>query len=538
MYIIGDMRPNGVPRLLGIAFLALGVLAGFYLLVVQAWYFFGGAAASDAMYYWTIGRGLLNGLTLYTEIFDTKPPAIYLLSALSLSFSGDGTLGFWINALMTLLLPPLFGMAAWKMTQECSSDMRKLWTLLSLLFGTVLTLFAGAIGEAWQVEWYGAFFGTLYVLLLVACPRISNQLSLALLSACVFFTVGFKEPFAFSLLAVAVILLPDRSARIKNFLVPVAIVVPVACVALLLFGFAGGYFSVYLPTHFGHHLVRSMPLWQRGFLLDLLIGNLAQFSYVFAALMTVLFGAELMRSREEEGYKAIATRACTVLLALYLVILAANLRGYPTANHFAVAVPFYAALFFIFLRCAIASGTDHLSRTAKIIVALTALTLLSLAPQAGLGARAEKLKNNAAQESRNRSVASSIDAILDACDIDRYFFIEEKPYMPHTAHSPLNFFVYMGPESVVYHHAIIIERQLQSFSAARVIIAEGSAYEIKQRPEEKLLSEQVLRYIAGHFALTPWPCADGLPLPEGYSVLFRKDPNDTAPFPYRLKYGE
>ena len=70
---------------------AAAVAKGAYHLLSQAWFFYGGAFSGDTKYYWAMGQGYLNGLELYTDIFDTKPPAIYLLGALSYWLLGDGS---------------------------------------------------------------------------------------------------------------------------------------------------------------------------------------------------------------------------------------------------------------------------------------------------------------------------------------------------------------------------------------------------------------------------------------------------------------
>src|SRR2546422_741744 len=43
-----------------------------------------GAVQPDAYLYFTVGRGILNGLLPYKDLFETKPPGMFLLSALSL----------------------------------------------------------------------------------------------------------------------------------------------------------------------------------------------------------------------------------------------------------------------------------------------------------------------------------------------------------------------------------------------------------------------------------------------------------------------
>ena len=41
------------------------------------------AYTADAPQYWAIGRGILNGLMPYTNMYENKPLGIFLLSAIS-----------------------------------------------------------------------------------------------------------------------------------------------------------------------------------------------------------------------------------------------------------------------------------------------------------------------------------------------------------------------------------------------------------------------------------------------------------------------
>jgi hypothetical protein len=485
-------------------------LKGGYHLAAQAWFFLEGAHAGDAKYYWTVGRAMLNGFDLYTETFDTKPPAIYLLSAVSLKLFGSPVLGYWINALIVVSIPAMFGIAAYRMSGH------RFIVILSVLFGALLTLFAAFHSEGWQVEWYGAFFGIAYVLLLASNLKWKPK-TLALLSLCIFGAIGFKEPFFLALLAVALLMLPTKVSFSRKFVMPTVIVAVVGVVALFAFGYAGGYFSVYLPSNTGGHIARSTPLWQRGFLVDLLGTNLWEFSVVFFVLMTLLFGAVLYWSRSKGRLRIVA-----VASALYLTVLASHFRGYPAANHFVVAVPFYAALFMIFLQKEVSNWTGKPSRLGALVAVCICVTVLALPFSSGVRASPDV--------PNNQSVADAIDAALDACDVDRYFFLEDKPYMHLTQHSPLNFFVYTGPESIVYHGPLLSRRQVDSFTQAQIAIIQGDLYEIQQRPEEKLLSELTSQFLTEHFSKQPPECAASLPSPEGYTVLFRKDIDSVTPF--------
>ncbi|MAE68549.1 MAG: hypothetical protein QF793_01130 [Candidatus Peribacteraceae bacterium] len=517
------MHSSRIVRFCLFLLIALATCKGLYHLVSQAWYFFDGAYAGDAKYYWTVGKALLNGFELYGDIFDTKPPGIYLLSALSFWMFDSGTLGFIFNALMVLAYPLLFAGVAYLLAVDLPQTRKRNAVLFSALFGMLLSLYTAFQAQAWQVEWYGAFFASLYALALVSVPH------LAILTTCLVLAIGFKEPFALSLIGIALLLLPRKQDFIHRFAKPLGITAVAGVIGLLAFGYADGYFSTYLPSHFGHHLVRSVPLWMRGLFIDIWVKYLWEYSYFFSVLVGILFVEAFVQSRRS-GRPIV--RAILIIIALYLALTAGNLRGYPVANHFVAVAPLYTALFLLMLKRVIAEGFTSMSR---IFMGVMVVTLLTIPMSDGFARYAEILSNREQGSVARREVAEKIDAILDACNVDRYFYVEEKSYMEYMRHSPQNFFVYAGPESIVYYHPLVIEKHLQSFSTAQIVIAHGDAYEIRQQNEEKTISEMTFRYLANQFTITPWSCAEDLETPKGYSVLYRKDPHDMKSFLFKLK---
>lgn len=175
------------------------------------------AYVNDGPYYWAMGRGMLNGLTLYRDLFDNKPPGIDVLAALSLLFFGNGLLGGLLGSLLILLMP--ITIVVWmqrRLPKNAPLDFKA--TILALMgFATILfTLYQAERGGAWQTEFFGAFFGTLFVALIVDHPpRRMIASGLALGIAC-----GFKEPFLLTALACALLIDPHPRSLLRTFLIP------------------------------------------------------------------------------------------------------------------------------------------------------------------------------------------------------------------------------------------------------------------------------------------------------------------------------
>ncbi|MBU0459006.1 hypothetical protein KJ652_00775 [Patescibacteria group bacterium] len=513
--------------------IVLATLKGAYHLFAQAWYLFNGAHAGDANYYWTVGRGVLNDLKLYTDIFEGRPPIIFLLSSISIWLTGNAALGYWINSFIVLLTPAMFGVALFYMCRDLLRHDKYLYIILGLLFGVTLALFSAFQAEGWQSEFFGSFFGIFYVTMIIILPNRNRIYDTLILALCMFFSIGFKEPYVLVLLAAALVLARDFRHFKRIFLIPVVIVGITGLIALFVMGYADGYLSTYLHSLFGQKIMSTVPLWRRGLMFTILLFSQVQFSYLFSALITLLLALVCIRQRPTLIKNSYA-KYLILPIALYLSLTAANMRGYYTSNHFVAMTPFYAAIFIVFIKSTIHRFNTNLTISGIVVTLLISFTLIMLPLSDGFPAYAKKLDAMKESEANIIQIAESIDNILDACDIDRYFFTGNKDYMPYTKHSPLNFYVYTGPAGIISHHPLLVNKQLEAFSRSKIVIVPGNSYQVNQRPEVKALSQLIKRYLDEHFTSKPAECAASLPSPEGYSMLFRKDPEKIVPFPFKV----
>src|SRR3989344_6822296 len=70
----------------------------------------------DAPYsiFFAMGRAILNGYTPYEDIFETKPPGLFILAALSFGILKNTSLANIVQTLLLLVTPALFTLFAWK----------------------------------------------------------------------------------------------------------------------------------------------------------------------------------------------------------------------------------------------------------------------------------------------------------------------------------------------------------------------------------------------------------------------------------------
>jgi len=476
------------------------------VLVVALWQlglhiysFLQGAYHGDATYYWAEGRALLNGLTFYEETFENRAPGVIILSALSLFLFGNGALGFWINALVVVLIPLLLFFCIWQQVKELERTEKRSVLLLTLFFGIFLSLFVALLAGGWQIELYGSLFGFLF-LLGISLQRQPLWQRMAIIIIGLFGAVGFKEPFFLVLLASALLLLPSPRQLVRLFVVPSIIVAFLGVSALIAGGILKGYFGIYLPSIFGYHMMRVSPFWERGLQVEEMLGALWSISPFFLAVLLAMFLAPLFSYRSTPRLKVLhgcwllllvaglfllrflgkATlseylpdasaigliiivlggigflwftlremrepllRTVIALLALYLTHTAIGIRGIYLPTHFAVATPFFAAIFINYVQSV--QNSDRVWRRWELptLLLFMVLTYLAFSLQYGYGDLEQKMAKQNVQENTQREVASAVDAILDQCDVDQYYVFGERGFIGFTRHTPLNFYPYPG----------------------------------------------------------------------------------------------
>ncbi len=83
-------EPGASTLMLVAALAAFGYAAA--LAGIRIWYEAHGPYNVDTPIYWAIGHGILKGFVPYRDMYETKPPGIFLLSALSYLVTGGGAL--------------------------------------------------------------------------------------------------------------------------------------------------------------------------------------------------------------------------------------------------------------------------------------------------------------------------------------------------------------------------------------------------------------------------------------------------------------
>ena len=452
----------------------------------------------DGAIYTALGRGILNGLVPYADLFETKPPGMFLISALSLYLSGSIALANVLQGLVeigivgTLLLPLLF------LPKEFSIRDKFLFVAGTFLFGLLLVAYAINQAGHFQSESFGSFFVGLYVALLFWKDHAPLRTIAA--SACLLFAIAIKEPFF--VIAFAAYLITLRSPRywLRDYAVPLMISLFTGAFLMALAGYLKPYLFIYLPEMIGGRAQYFyVPVWYYVFLVNYPLSNIAVFSWPLATSVVLLWCLNVLYATEAWayrmkllslialvmgfvgliwGYGVIVQHAegtdaagklflggigllfvfgwCAQILlrrklpyddardvlfhatiyisAVLLMLFVMGSAGF-SAQHYAFGVPIYAVLFMMYVRHAVRHWSEPSHKRIFLGVALLNSIGIFLLSDAHI---AEKLKDRIVTDEINKAYAQTIDTIMDRCEFDRYLIVSGASNVPyeHTAHSP------------------------------------------------------------------------------------------------------
>lgn len=487
---------------------------------LRIWYELQAPFTADTPIYWAVGRGIYNGLVPYRDLFETKPPGIFLLSALSIAFTGGQYLLHVLQALTLACIPATLLLFF--------SSMRNLKGRMSMIvfFETVAACFfalmlgsyvADRAGEV-QVESFGALFGMLALFGMIIRPDAFSRSRTAAIALCIFLAVGLKEPFVLSIAAGAMILARSKRSFMRGCAWPTMYAGIAGLSALAALGYLKPYVTIYLDEMLGNHISSAGPFWLRGFDVAVLWHDLRAFSPWFAWSFVFLCGLFVaMPTRSKNMAYAVACRAGVLMLAAYLTALAVGAGGAYWNHHFVFAVPLYAAVFIAVFR-----DTGKRPFVVRSISTLCLVVMLA----AGIVQRPHidyqgALDASAAWSRDGKHMAAIADRLMDACGVERYLFLGGNGPHPYgyTEHSPLGPLFFQYPYFFEGTRDFFREGFTASLQEARVII--------RHVPEIGVLEPSYNDYIDAAFTPNPWECAteslaEGIPAP--YRLLYRRGP--------------
>lgn len=496
--------------------LALAAARSVFLLGERVLYELTFPITVDSNIYWAVGRGILNGLLPYRDLFETKPPGIFVLSALSWWMDDMMRPASYFQAVVLAALPLPLVLTSWRASRGRPLMFRTLLLGTVTLGGLGLAQFASERSGEFQVESFGALFGILYASVLAWRPR-NRFVDAFLLTAALFCALGFKEPFLFPCFAAALILCRDPRAFVYRFLTPLLLAIVAGMLVLLAWGALGPFFSVYLPEMLGFHIGAYGSPWQRALDVRTTFADLEGFAPGFGVFLAGMGGlALILRLLDRQRYRMIPWDLLLFGSATYATLFAVGAGGQFYNHHFVFLLPAAAALFLVFSTQSAETSRRRTATTLTGCACVAAIFMTFALPSFSTKGRfADRMFVEP-----NRRLAAQIDGILDACALPRYLFLGGNGNQPYgyTSHSPLGPLFFQLPEFV--HPDRISMRaafRMQLQQASFVVFNEHMTGD---------MDDEVRQYLATYFTSAPWPCASAFtkepPARPEYRFLFRR----------------
>lgn len=456
----------------------------------------------DTTMYYAIGKGMTQGLKPYVDMFETKPPMIFFISAISYSLTKDYYLcnlfSFFCLLLTTLAPSVCIGVKLWKKEEKNPLA----WTLclfaslaVGLLLGGYDQLRSGEV----QVELFGAFFVLAYLLLArtIDCENAKLYSPKIIISALLLMVgVMFKEPFLLIAFAGGLIICKKGKDWLYRFILPCAYG---GCAGVLLLAVTGTlfpYLTAYLPHMLGNHISIYGSPFERMKQFDKLLSDMSKYSPLLLAIVVISIltvATSILMEKTEKASSSYdvaiftATKWMRILLAPLLVSFSVGLGGQYYNHHYIFALPCYAlcvillleGVYDFFLSPSV-HISDHvtqsmifayLSRFGKAL--LGGLTILSLVgiyllPQPDY-AHYEKILNYSVSMKED---AKYLDEVLDRLDEDtyQYFGFNGPIVYAYTQHNPLGPIFFQDPNNLTDKDSFFAKNLVKQMDEADVYV--------------------------------------------------------------------
>ena len=298
----------------------------------------------DTPMYWAVGRALLEGEILYLEMFENKPPIIFILSAISYSLTNDYYLlnyfSFVIHIFM-IFLPILIGIKV-----KLSLPM----ILMTTSLGIFVSLYSFMNSAYVQIEAFGAFFSLIY-LSFVYLNRNKRSVIIVLFEGFFLMVATLtKEPFYLVIFAISLVMFKDVKEWIYHFLFPSIVGGILGLLLLLSINSFSSYFLIYLPHMFGEHVDYYGSPFLRGFNilrifqdLEFHLNNLLSL-FLITSLIAVLTHYFVRAKNLVFNHGKQINLFLRYTFAIYLVSFVVGLGGQYYNHHFIFALPFFVGL--------------------------------------------------------------------------------------------------------------------------------------------------------------------------------------------------
>ena len=397
----------------------------------------------DSPLYWTVGRGMLNGLKPYTDLFENKPLGMFLISAFSFRLTDDTIICNIIGVLSVLLialLPAAVLMVdRWRKVDTDTAAIRYvLSTFLVLLIGLLFAIYSEKRAGGFQSEAIGAACSILFICLVKTRRLVTTRRSHILLSLGSALAIGcavmVKEPFLLISVFGALLFVDCVKDFFRYIILPSVIGGSLVAGILIAFGAFVPYFTVYIRSIFTERVTGMTSVIRRSLNILRLFKDIRKTSIVLLAMVLMfLFLAFLYAFKTRKSTARFIINAVKIPVAVYVASFCVSIGGQYFNHHFIFAVPIYSAVVIYGSAFLYEYIPDAAAPNRSILILILLLTV------------AVTLKTGTSYRSYYENISSLkakaqyVDTLLDHYQADRYQFIgfnDDEKFYGLTKHSP------------------------------------------------------------------------------------------------------
>ncbi len=475
---------------------------------------------ADSFVYAAIGRGLLNGYEMYSDLYNNKGPGLAWLTASCMVFEGGifscARLQYAlinISALLTICI-------GFRLIKSYSNVL--LPTVIILLFGFPFLIinFLETVSSGYQAEALGGAAALLYVWIVIINPKFPLFIIHLVLAFIICISASIKEPYLLVLIA-SMLLFVKNWRDIKNYiLMPLLYSLLISIIVIKITGIDSSYFGLYIPDAFGNLIWRNGndPILLRGMgVLKLVWSDRADIPFLNCIIIILWLILGLASCRKEENCFSPIVKFSIFLFSLFLIKLAIGIGSVYWGHHYGMMAPFFIACSY-----RVAEIFQSESKLQRPMVVFQGL-IISLFIIASINTPLNG--TNKTIHSYNSILRESelVDSILDSCDYERYGFVGNNGPHPYafTKHSPIGplFFQIWDTQDEK-----LIDAWMKNLLRQNVIVVQTK--KIEEIPNQLQFKDRLVNQINSRYSIMIPECAKFINiLDSNYGYYFLKTTN-------------
>lgn len=459
------------------------------------------AYTADAPLYWAVGRGMLNGLTPYSEMYENKPIGVFFLSALSFRLTDSTILCNWISILAIVIIVLVPGINIFSRFKNdllsYGKDNKKsciygLFCFLTVLFSsTMLAIYVEDRSGAFQVEALGTACSLLYInsaRRIISAQSKKKKIARTLLTALyISLTVMLKEPFLVVATISALLFVDKFSDFIKGIVIP-DIIGGVFTVALLgVTGVLKPYLTIYIKHMFNTRLGNDSSSAAKMGNIQLLEADVMSYNKLLLIIIAAAIILTLTAAYKKSD-RSVLLHSVKAAAAIYLASFCVGLGGQYYNHHYIFAAPVYASFLMY-------SGEylDRIKVKNKYISG--AIISLCIFVMANVLFSSETSYSGYYDEKYDsmKKKAEYVDELLDFYEVDRYQFLGfngEHQFFGLTKHSPQGPSFAQDPDNFQTEDTWFFRQLMEQVDKSDIIIVEAYCSEAIENKLSEILNKE------------------------------------------------